>query len=115
MTHQWIKFTPLNLPPQGKKIICFRKGDLWVCRRLHYKGKDYWLEIQYAGGSSMLTDTPDYWMELDLPDGCTGYMLLGINGGDPITFDELQRIDPESHEEFVEGMVKNAKRPKRNK
>ena len=106
LTNQWMKFSPYNLPPQGKKIICFKKGDLWVARRLNYKGKDYWVEIIYGGIGSVLTDEPEYWMNLELPEGCTGYMLLGIDGRDPINIDELQLTDPESHQKFVEMFIK---------
>lgn len=103
---QWIKLSKYNLPPQGLKILCFRKGDLWVARRINYKGKNYWIEIPYGGDKgSISTDEPHYWMRLDLPEDCTGFIKVGINDGNPLTLDELQREDPQYHEEFVEMFV----------
>lgn len=114
MIMQWIKYTPHNPPPQGLKILCFRKGDVWVCRRVNYKGKDYYLELPYGGNEGAIaTDIPDYWMQMDLPEGCTGFMKIAINGGKRLTFDELQVVDPESHEEFVGMMVKGIKKKKK--
>lgn len=99
---EWIKYSSYNPPPQGLKIVCFRRGDLWVARRLQYRGKDYYLEIPYGGKQTAIsTDIPDYWMKLDLPEGYHGFMKIGINGSAPITLDEAQREDPESHDEFV--------------
>ena len=116
---EWIKYSEYNLPPQGLKILCFRKGDLWVARRICYREKDYWIEIPYGGEKgAILTHTPTYWMRLDLPEGCTGYMKVGLDGSSPITLDELQKIDPESHEEIAKMMVEstgNTKKPKRKK
>jgi len=103
---EWIKYSEYNPPPQGLKIVCFRKGDVWIARRINYQGKDYYLEIPYIGNyGSISTDIPDYWMQMDLPEGCTGYMKLAIDKGEPLTFDELQRVDPISHEQFMSMMI----------
>lgn len=76
---EWIKYTPMMPPPQGLKIVCFRKGDLWIARRLEYQGKDYFVEIPYGGeNGSINTDPPDYWMQLNLPEGYTGFIENGI-------------------------------------
>lgn len=105
---EWIKLERDNLPPQGLKILCFRKGDLWVCRRMHYKEKDYWIEIPYPGNKgATATFSPEYWMRLDLPEGYSGFMKVGIEGSDPWTFDELEKINPELLESFV-GLVINS-------
>jgi hypothetical protein len=97
----WIKYSEYNKPPQGLKILCFNKGDVWVCRRLHLKGKDYWLEIPYGGKHrAILTDEPKYWMKPDYPEGFTGY--IGFKVGDELlTLDELQEREPEKHHYFV--------------
>lgn len=103
---EWIKFSKHNPPHQGLKIVCFRQGDLWVARRINYEGKDYYLEIPYGGKSGAIsTDIPDYWMQLELPEGYRGQMYISVDGGDRISLDELQRIDPLSHEEFAEIML----------
>lgn len=109
---QWIKFSKHNLPPQGLKIICFKQGDLWVARRFAYKGKSIYVEIPYGGkNGSFRTDTPQYWMRLDLPEGYSGYMKIGIEGSEPMTFDELQDKHPQDHEEFITMLLTSMKSP----
>lgn len=111
---EWIKFSKYNLPPQGLKILCFRQGDLWVARRLELDGENFWMEVPYGGNmGAVLTDEPEYWMQLELPGTFTGYLKIGledINNGEPITLDEFQAKDPESHREFVHMMVHAAKK-----
>lgn len=103
---EWIKLSKYNLPPQGLKIVCFRKGDVWIARRLVLDGKSYWIEIPYGGnGGAISTDAPDYWMKMDLPEDCTGFMKIGVDGEPLMTLDELQEKYPESHREFVEMMI----------
>lgn len=105
--HEFIKISHHNLPPQGLKILCFNKGDLWVARRLRYKEQNYWIEIPYGGkNGAILTDEPSYWMPLNLPEGCTGYIQVGISGENPMTLDELQIQHPKLHEYFVKEMIK---------
>ena len=112
MLMQWIKYSKYNPPPQGLKIVCFRRGNVWIARRINYLGKDYYLEIPYGGKQgSISTDIPHYCMQMDLPEGCTGYMKLAIDDGEPMTFDELQRIDPEYHEEFMGIMIEAIREP----
>jgi hypothetical protein len=107
---EWMKLSEYNLPPQGLKILCFRSGDVWISRRFRYKNKDYWLEIAYEGGSSILTDPPDYWMKLELLEGCTGLMQIALDGDKNrlASIDEWQSLDPESHEEFVCMIIERA-------
>ncbi len=107
---EWMKLSHHNLPPQGLKILCFRKGDVWVCRRMRYKEKDYWIEIPYGGKRGAIsTDRPDYWMRLDLPEGYTGLMKLGVEGTELFTFDELEKSDPELLESFIGLMIAQIK------
>jgi hypothetical protein len=107
---QWMKFSQYNLPPQGLKILCFRQGDLWIARRFECKGKSVYLEISYGGeNGSILTDIPEYWMQLDLPDGYTGYMRIGIEDHIVMTMDEYQQNFPKEHEEFVTMIIESAK------
>lgn len=105
---QWIKLSKYNLPPQGLKILCFRKGDLWIARRFVYKNKDYWIEIPYGGLlGAVQTDAPEYWVQVELLEGYTGYMRIGLGNEELITIDEFQEKDPESHEKFVEMIIEN--------
>ena len=106
---QFIKFSRLNLPPQGCKIVCFRKGDVWIARRLRYKEKDYYLEIPYGGKfGSICTDIPEYWMPLDLPEGYTGYIRVSLDEKEEITIEELERIDKKIHSDLVGMMIEAA-------
>lgn len=105
---EWIKFSPHNLPPQGLKILCFKKGDLWIARRLEYEGKNYYLEVPYGGElGSIPTDEPDYWTTLKLPEKYTGYMKVSVEDSELMTIDELQEKNPEAHNEFVSIFLKS--------
>ena len=109
---EWIKYSEYNMPPQGLKILCFRKGDLWVARRFDYKGKNIWLEITYGGDKgSVLTDPPEYWVQVELPQGFTGYMKVGLDEGELMTIDQLQECNREKHEEFVQFIVDTVVKP----
>lgn len=100
---QWIKFSKYNPPPQGLKIVCFRKGDLWIARRYEYKKESYYIEIAYNGTIALITDTPDYWMQLELPEGYSGFMKAKIDGDERLmTLDEIQLSNPDAHQELVE-------------
>ena len=114
MNMEWVKLHPKNLPAQGMKILCFKKGDVWVARRFNYKNKDYWVEFIYGGIGSVLTDKPDYWMKLELVEGYTGYMFIGLDDQELVTFDEFQKIDPKSHEEFVGLIIEKSQRKNKN-
>ena len=96
-----IKYSKYNMPPQGLKILCFKKGELWIARRFEYKGNNYWVELPFAEARAVSTDEPEYWMKVQLPQGYTGYMKIGVENGPLMTFDELMEIDKESHEKFV--------------
>lgn len=99
------------MPPQGLKILCFKKGDLWITRRFEYKGENIWLEIPYGGkNGSIATDEPEYWCQVELPEGYTGYMKVSVDDGENLmTVDELQQNCPEDHEDFVKVFVKSIK------
>jgi hypothetical protein len=112
---EWIKFSKYNLPPQGLKILCFRKGDLWVCRRIHYKSKDYWVEIPYGGkDGGLLTDPPLYWCSIDLPEGFTGLIRVSVDDSPLMTLDELQSTHPKAHEEWANMMISQCRKPNEN-
>ena len=113
---EWIRYSEYNKPPQGLKILCFNDGDVWVCRRLNYKGKDYWVEIPYGGKhGSILTDEPKYWAKPDYPEGFTGYMKLAVEDEEPITIDEFQNKYPDQHKEFVEMIMSQSVKQKRKR
>lgn len=103
---EWIKLSKYNLPPQGLKILCFRKGDMWVARRFTHKGQNIWVELCYDGvKGSCLTDAPDFWVQVQLPQGYTGYMKISVEDEEQLTFDEFQKKHPDHYEEFVSAIV----------
>lgn len=109
---EWIKYSKYNMPPQGLKILCFRKGNLWVARRFEYKGENYWVEIAYGGEKgAVLTDPPEFWVQVQLLQGYTGYMRVSFEPGKFMTLDQLQETDPEKHEEFISVIIESIKKP----
>lgn len=103
---EWIKLSQYNLPPQGLKILCFKEGDLWVCRRFSYEGDSIWLEIPYGGkGGSNLTDEPVYWAQVELLESYTGFMKVGIDDGPIMTFDDLEQKHPQEHKKFIQELI----------
>ena len=107
MTHSfpWIKYSSDNLPLEMTKVLCFRKGDAWVAQMITYKGKDHWIPLPFADSSRAKTDPPEYWIYLQLPDGCTGRMLFSVGDSDKLEFDELERLYPEKHDAFAEYLI----------
>ena len=108
---EWIKYSKYNMPPQGLKILCFKKGDLWIARRFEYKGDNYWIEFSFtpagdsANARATATSQPDYWLKVQLPEGYTGYMKVKVGEGPIMTIDELQANEPDFFEEFIEAIV----------
>lgn len=89
------------MPPQGLKILCFKKGDLWVAQRFEYKGKNRWVQFPFDGSKIISTDEPHYWVQVQLPEGYSGYMKVGHHVSELMTVDELMKDYPEDHGEFV--------------
>ena len=112
----WIKYTPLNLPPAGLKILCFKKGDCWTAYRFNYKDENLWIaalpscalnpQRQYVMGRC---DEPEYWCEIpfsDLPGTYTGRLMLKAEDDDDLyTVDEFQEKYPEEHDQFIKEFV----------
>ncbi len=116
----WFKYSEKNLPAQGLKVLCMKKGDFWVAQRFNYKGKSYWLPIPFCDSKFANTDPPDYWSYIEfhkLPGKFEGLMKIKVFDVDNLpddnslihenladklnTIDELEKMDPQSHEEFV--------------
>lgn len=108
---EWIKYSKYNMPPQGLKILCFKKGDLWVARRFEYKGDNLWIELPFAEARAVSTPEPEYWMQVQLPEGYTGYMKVGVEGDELMFLDDLMRTYPENHAEFVEMFIATLGKP----
>jgi hypothetical protein len=112
---EWIKYSKYNLPPQGMKVLCFRKGDMWVAQRFDYKGKDVWIPIPYTDSQLANTDPPDYWVQVEFPEGYKGFMQMQHDNGPLMFLDEYQEKFPEDHAVFVKMILDSMHKPKKSK
>lgn len=96
----WIE-TRLRKPPQGKKVLCFDKGDLSVRQRF----KDYWFPIPYVDSEYADINPPELWQEIEFPKGFTGFLKLVALDGKNYTVDEFEKNYPEDFNDLVEDMV----------
>lgn len=93
---QWI--SPKDkLPPQGKKILYFKKGDIYVVQRF---GK-YWLPIPFHDSKYSFHDEPELWCDITPPNDLTGLMRIRVYGHF-YNLDELEKIHPDSYEEVID-------------
>jgi hypothetical protein len=100
---KWIK-SKLRLPEQGKKVLCFDKGDLSVRQRF----KDYWFPIPYIDSSLAEIDPPELWQEIDFPEGFYGYMKV-FHQDKLYKIDEWEKVNPENFSELIENMLNHFK------
>jgi hypothetical protein len=92
----WIE-PMLELPPQGKKILYFRKGDCSVRQRFD----NYWVPIPYVDSQYCDFDPPQLWKDIELPGTFTGLMHVEVDGT-RYTIDELEKAYPEAYNLMVE-------------
>jgi hypothetical protein len=104
---EWIKYSLYNLPPQGLKILCFTKGDVFVAQTINYKGKRYWIPIPFTDSilSYSHIEAPDYWAYVELPGDYTGLMQMSIGQNELMTIDEFEKAYPEQHAKFAEMLI----------
>lgn len=89
-----------EMPPQGKKILYFSKGDVYVVQRF---GK-YWLPIPFYDSQYSFHEQPEFWADIALPGNFTGFMKIGMieNEGRSIkTIDELEIEYPDDYREVL--------------
>jgi hypothetical protein len=92
---KWIK-SKLRKPEQGKKILCFHKGDIDIRQRF----SDYWLPIPYTDSKFATFEEPEMWQEIDFPDGFQGYLQICVE--DTLyNSDNLQKKYPTLYSELV--------------
>ena len=87
-----------HLPPQGKKILYFKQGDIYVVQRF---GK-YWLPIPFHDSSFTFHDEPDFWADIISPTGYTGFLRLVVDGV-LYTIDDLEIHHPEVYASLIHG------------
>ena len=116
---QWIVANKENLPAQGLKVLCFKKGDCWVAYRFSYQGENIWLPCMPHGSFSRKQkpiskcDSPEYWCPIpfeQLPGDYKGTLLVEIkNDPEWKTIDEFEKSHPEGHAKFVQTLTSNFK------
>lgn len=98
-----------RMPEQGKKILCFLEGDVYVGIRF---GK-IWSSYPDIDSMCAIFVVPDLWSEIDLPGRFRGYVLFQPNHKGPhLTLDQLELHDEAAYDEIMrmhEDMVKKMK------
>jgi len=104
----WIK--PQDaLPPQGKKVLWFKKGDCAVV----YRFGIYWFPVPYLDSKHVNMDTPDFWADIELPKPYHGKLEVMIDG-QMLSIDELEKAHNDIWREIVRRMLKDIKKAKEN-
>ncbi len=98
---KWIKPKD-QLPPQGKKILYFKEGDIYVVQ----KYGDLWLPIPFYDSQFAFHDAPDLWADIIPPEGFTGKLHFAMGSPKMIDTDELQEIYPTQYNDYVEALRK---------
>jgi ABC-type uncharacterized transport system YnjBCD substrate-binding protein len=97
---QWIDPNE-ELPPQGKKILWFKAGDICVVQRYG----DLWCPIPFFDSRFAATEKPELWAYIEPPHGFTGKTYIKPNGcKKPLDIDEIQMCYPVLYEQFIEGI-----------
>lgn len=92
---KWIKPAD-ELPPQGKKILYFSRGDIYVVQRF---GK-YWFPIPFSDSKFIFNTAPELWADIIPPGNCTGKMKF-ILGDEVFDLDELEMAHNEHYKIIV--------------
>lgn len=89
-----------KMPPQGKKILYFNKGDVYVVQRLN----KFWLPIPFFDSKFSFHEKPELWADIELPGTYTGYLRLSC-GGELLTLDEIQNKYPKTYGDFIKYLL----------
>ena len=104
------KFCGIENPPQGLKVLCMHKGDLYVAQRF---GK-YWFSIPFYSCEFSRYFEPDMWQYIDFPESLTGLMKVKVEGEEALfTIDELQKKYPTEYIAIVQSFKKSFDKKKR--
>lgn len=95
----WVE-SKLRKPPQGKKVICFNKGDVTIRQRF----KDYWFPIPFIDSKFADIEQPELWQEIDFPDGFTGSIRISFNGS-LLNMDEIEKENPDIFNQIIEMQI----------
>lgn len=98
---EWIN-PKIQLPPQGKKILYFKNGDIYVVQRYG----DLWLPLPFYDSKFAFHNEPDLWADIIPPVGFTGKVFVMPVDKEPISIDDLEKDEPELYHEMVEAQRK---------
>ncbi len=93
-----------ELPPQGKQILYFKSGDIYVVQRFG----DYWFPIPFYDSKFAFHDAPDLWADIIPPHGFSGKIRIVVPD-QPTEMHEIDYLEiyhPNTYREFVQ-MQKN--------
>jgi hypothetical protein len=89
---EWISASEV-LPPQGTKVVCFHKGDIYVAYRI----RDIWLPLPYC--PRLIKIAPELWQKLTPPAGYKGKILFKLMDDDEFyDLEGLEKKDPDDYE-----------------
>ncbi len=98
---KWID-PKLRLPPQGKKILYFSKGDIYVVQRFSHM----WLPIPFLDSEYVFSEPPELWAEFNIPNNMTGKMHIIPEGhSDMIDIDTFEKRFPNEYSEFLNAWI----------
>lgn len=90
-----------ELPPQGKKILYFKKGDIYVVQRFD----DMWVPIPFYDSKFAFHSKPDLWCNITPPERFTGKMHVAThNTMRKVDIDELEMLDQEAYMKLMKGI-----------
>lgn len=98
---KWIKSSDQK-PEQGKKVLCFNKGDVDVRQRF----KEYWFPIPYVDAKLANINEPEMWQEIDFPEGFYGYLQVFIDDN-LLKMDQLEKKHPTVFDDMVKALLDN--------
>ncbi|MBS3903731.1 MAG: hypothetical protein KGZ39_00210 [Simkania sp.] len=101
---KWIKVSDETLPPQGLKVLCFRKGDCWVAQRFN----KYWIPMPYTDSKYANANPPEFFKYIDFPGEYTGEMkVLSQIDKKILSMDEYEKENPKGFKELYMSLIKN--------
>lgn len=97
----------------GKKVLCERNGDFYVCMRL----EEYYIPMPFVDHYfSIDLCKPNKWCEIDFMEPYKGYMYVCPDGNidNKMTLQEAKEKHPEIYYRFAETVIKSIGTLKKN-
>lgn len=92
----WLITYANPLPPQGTKVLCFTKGDVYVAQRF----AKYWYPIPFTDSLFVDIQAPEMWKHISMPEGYTGKTTVRVDEM-IVDIDTLQKLYPEEYYDLV--------------